>query len=650
MRVILDLEGNGYNPTKIWLVVCMDVATCQTYIFRNLTDDEFELARFKSFALGVHYWIGHNVLGYDCPVLQRLLGIDLAATGATILDTFITSKLVDYPRDGHSVANYGEEFGIPKGDHSDFTRWSLEMETYCIRDCEITRRIYLKYKRYIDKPEHKKSIDLEHRFQGIVNRLEDNGFKLDIAKVEKLLVKVQGVLDELDHDILEAFPPKLKLIREITPKATKYGTISLSSIPKVLRPFIETLSVGAVFSYCEWVEFNPASHKQIINILNQAMWVPVAKTKAHIEAERKYNKLSRNRRRSHELDLELRRVYDTLTLLRETGWKVNEENLLTLPASAPAPTRLLAKRILHEARRRTLTEWLNLVQDDGRVHGKFQGIGAWTHRMSHQKPNMANVTNEYDISGNVKLLGKELRQCWIVPKNRLLVGVDAEGIQLRIFAHYINDPEFTDALVRGRKDDKSDPHSLNQRVLGSVCKSRAAAKRFIFALLLGGGIGKLGEILSCDAGSAEQALERILVRYPGFAKLKQEVIPADAERGWFTGIDGRRVRILGDTTSSRKHLAMSGYLQNGEAVVIKTAADIAEPQLVDYDSFLVDIIHDEFQAETPNDMRIALQVADIIDGAIREAGKRLDLLCPLAGSYRNDHGDYTIGRNWYETH
>jgi DNA polymerase-1 len=123
--------------------------------------------------------------------------------------------------------------------------------------------------------------------------------------------------------------------------------------------------------------------------------------------------------------------------------------------------------------------------------------------MAHQNPNTANIPNEFDTAGRKKLLGKELRSLWCAPKNRLLVGCDAEGIQLRIFAHYINDPEFTDALVKGKKDDKTDPHSLNQRILGSVCKSRAAAKRFIYALLLGAGIGESSTEISWDALTAE---------------------------------------------------------------------------------------------------------------------------------------------------
>src|SRR5262249_10882325 len=149
----------------------------------------------------------------------------------------------------------------------------------------------------------------------------------------------------------------------------------------------------------------------------------------------------------------------------------------------------------------------------GRIHGRFQGIGAWTHRMSHQKPNMANITNEYDTNGRIRLLGKELRQCWIAPKQKLLVGVDAEGIQLRIFAHYINDAEFIRSLVEGKKDDKTDPHSVNQQILGSCCKSRDAAKRFIFAFLLGAGIGKLSEILGVGQSEGQEALDRLYGRY-----------------------------------------------------------------------------------------------------------------------------------------
>lgn len=650
MKVVFDIEANGLrNPTEIWVVVCKDVQTCHQYIFRNLTSDAEECARFANFVMGVDQWIGHNILGYDLPVIQKLLGISIPVEKT--LDTLILSKMIDYPREKHSIEHYGEEFSLPKGDISDFSKYSQSMEDYCIRDVDICHRIYSKYHSYINKSEHQRSIALEHEFQLVVNKLHDVGFALDTKKATKLLESVTAELAVLDKDILEAFPPRLKLIREITPKETKYGTINLSSIPKGLRDNIHEYSIGAAFSYCRMETFNPASHKQIVTVLNAAGWKPEDKTDTHKDTERRINQIRRMRNRAEEFDLELKSCEDALSRLAIYGWKVNENNLSTLPKSAPPAASLLSKRILHEARRRTLTEWLNLVQSDGRVHGEFQALGAWTHRMSHQRPNMANITNEFDLLGNVRFMGKELRQCWVAPKNRLLVGCDAEGIQLRIFAHYIDDEEFTYSLEKGKKSDKTDPHSLNQSILGNVCKSRAAAKRFIFALLLGARLGKLGEILACNGSAAEQALERLLIRYTGFARLKSEVIPADAKRGWFRGIDGRRVRILGDTEGSRRHLAMSGYLQNGEAVVIKTAGVMASPQLVEYDSFLVDIIHDEFQIEVPNDFAIAKKVGEIFNDCIARAGVSLNLRCALAGSiYNDDHKDYTIGRNWYETH
>jgi DNA polymerase-1 len=275
--------------------------------------------------------------------------------------------------------------------------------------------------------------------------------------------------------------------------------------------------------------------------------------------------------------------------------------------------------------------------------------------MAHQNPNTANIPREFYEDGAVKLLGKEMRELWIAPKKRLLVGVDAEGIQLRILAHYIDDEEFTNALVNGKKSDKSDPHSLNQRILGSVCKSRQAAKRFIYALLLGAGLGKLSQVLGCSTSETEEALDRLLTRYTGFAELKQTRIPQDAKKGWFEGVDQRIVPILGDTEGSRKHLAMSGYLQNGEAVVVKNAAIIVDDTLQREKELkqwmFVDIVHDELQSETSNDMEIALRVAKIKADAIKTAGEILKLKCPLAGSYWNDDiDDYTIGTTWYKTH
>lgn len=649
MRVIFDVEANRLvNPDKVWLIVCKDIDTSKLHVFRRVTEDATEAQRFRDFAATVTLWVGHNALGYDCSVLLHCLGVSIPVD--VVLDTLIVSKLVDYSRNGHSIEDYGKEFGLEKGKFSDFSRYSQEMEEYCIRDVDICERIYRKFLKYTSNVQHRNSIELEHRFQLVVNDLHRNGFSFNSSKAESILRKVEQELAVLDKDILEAFPPRLKLIKEVHPKETKYGTLSKTDFRWHPTGDLSEFNGGS-FCRCSWELFNPSSHKQIVSVLSASGWEPIDKTTTHIETERELTRLKRNSR-DKSLDIARNSAIVKLEELKKTGWKVNETNLETLPSSAPKAARLLARRILLESRRRTLTEWLALVSTvDNRIHGKFYGIGAWTHRMAHQAPNTANIPNEFDTAGKKKLLGKELRSLWCAPKNRLLVGVDAEGIQLRIFAHYINDPEFTDALVKGRKDDKTDPHSLNQRILGSVCKSRAAAKRFIYALLLGAGTQKLSEILGCSDNETKQALDRLMGRYEGWATLKSEVFPTDARRGWFTGLDGRKVKIPGDTEGSRRHLAMSGYLQNGEAVCMKLATLKWVESLKTYDALLVNFVHDEWQVECPNDMEIALKIAKTMAGSLEEVGKDLKLNCPLAGSYYNDDlRDYTIDTNWSRTH
>lgn len=634
MRVVLDLEANRLKePDKIWLLVAKDIDTGEVHVFREATS-------FQLFAANVVLWIGHNILGYDIPVLQSLgwlVGTDDIVS--RVIDTLIISKLVDYSRDGHSIKDYGVEFNSPKGDVSDFSKYSPEMEEYCKRDVEICHKIYLKYIKVIEGKRWQEAISLENRFQCVCNLLSRNGFYFNKEKAQVLLSKVQTKLDELDKDILNTFTPKLKLVREITPRITKHGTLNRNDFRWVADGDLSTYN-GGPFSLCRWESFNPASHKQLIDVLNSAGWSPSDKTKTHIEWTRDRNKVVDKEKELH---------------YKKYGWKINENNLLSLPAKAPASARTLANRILYESRRRTLTEWIHLVHDDGRIHGDFQGIGAWTHRMSHQKPNTANIPNETDEQGRIKLLGGDLRQLWCAPKNRLLVGCDAEGIQLRIFAHYIDDPEFTKEVSEG------DPHTLNMGVLGPVCRTRQAAKRFIYALLLGAGIGKLGEILEASREDTVLALNRILERYTGFAHLKDNVFPRDIRRGWFEGLDGRKVSI--PNVQEKPHLVMSGYLQNGETLVMKLSTlewiDRLDEEFKKelYKSFrkpiysLVDLVHDEWQVECPNNMDIAIKIGQAQCDALRKVGEDLGLKCPLAGSFYNKKKqDYTIGTNWRVTH
>jgi DNA polymerase I len=646
LRVVFDIEANGLeNPTKVWLIVCKDLDTGTLHIFKRPSEDEHVKQSFLAFALGVNLWVGHHCLGYDYPVLNKLLGLDLGDFPSICRDTYVGSKLFDTLREEHSVESYGEEFGLPKLDFKDFSKYVEGMDDYCIRDVEITYRVHNKFARYYAQPYWHMAVDTEQRCQAFCASLTHNGFGFSVVRATKLLDRVNSELAVLDSRISEEFPSRPIETPVITPRVTKYGTLNRNDFRWLPDPSDLSDFTGGPFCRLIYRDFNPDSHKQRIEVLARAGWQPTEKTKTHIEVERQ----ARRKDRDPAVDWDVR-----LKSLSVTGWKISETNLNTLPRSAPSSAKSLARRITVESRRRTLTEWLDLVGDDERIHGKFVGIGAWTQRMSHQNPNMANIANSHDLNGKEKYLGAEMRSLFIAPKGKLLVGVDADGIQMRILAHYIKDEEFTQSLVTGSKEHETDTHSLNKRVLGVCCKTRDAAKRFVYALILGAGVQKLAQILDASIPQAREALDRLLTRYQGWVTLRDETAKEDARRGFFVGLDGRRVRIFGDTISERQHLAMSGYLQNGESLIMKMATIRWMAYLASVPGWrLVNLVHDEWQTECDNDLDLALLIAQTQCRALKEVGEQLKLNCPLLGTYGKNHDDpktWTIGSNWKVTH
>jgi DNA polymerase I-like protein with 3'-5' exonuclease and polymerase domains len=273
--------------------------------------------------------------------------------------------------------------------------------------------------------------------------------------------------------------------------------------------------------------------------------------------------------------------------------------------------------------------------------------------MSHSDPNLANVpTEKPQDTDEIKDLNNTLRSLFCVPKGRLLVGVDADSIQLRILAHYIQDPKFIEALTRGDKAKATDVHSLNAVALGSPCKGRRDAKTFIYAWLLGAGIQRVSEILGCSYEEAKEARENFINYYPGLKHLRKVIIPRDAQKGYFKGLDGRHVICYGSNEDQRNHYMLGGYLQNGESTVMKKANLLWRERLTreKVPFWQVNFVHDEWQTETTDDFDTAQYIAEVQADSIRIVGERFNLKCPLAGSTLSAHETLAIGRNWRDTH
>jgi len=327
------------------------------------------------------------------------------------------------------------------------------------------------------------------------------------------------------------------------------------------------------------------------------------------------------------------------------GWTCSEANLSTLPDNAPDGARNLAEWLTLEGRRSSLVEWLGHVRDDGRIHGRFTHIGAWTGRMAHSAPNQANIPAAFH--GKVKSAvdavkdkydGK-FRELWCVEEDNWLVGTDAEGIQLRVLAHLMRSEEYVHAIVSGKKEDETDIHNLNRKALGMSHITRDMAKTFIYAFLLGAGNEKVGQILKVSTREAAQAVDNFMESIQGLSQLKKQVIPHIAQRGWFRGLDGRKVKVPSE------HKALAGMLQNGEAVIMKHAALqwTQEARYLGIDFKLVTWPHYEWQTEVCGNYATAERLGTIQRQSIVDTGKKFSMLCPLAGST-------DIGKTWLDTH
>lgn len=635
MLVVCDIETNALrDPTRLWVIGIKELTTGTVHTFVEPDKNPKEFLRYASRVTG---WIGHNFIAYDLPNINRLVpGANL--NPHAVIDTLVVSRLLNFNQHGgHSLEAWGQRLGCPKLDFHDFDQLTDEMITYLKGDLEVTYKLYKHFEKYIVSNLWKKALRAEHELAIICRSMHEHGFTFDIDKATALRNELSQKIEVLSAELQSAFPPRVVSLGEIHPRTTKTGTLHRGDFRWVTNGDLTPFSPGCPFTRIEFEPFNPGSAKQRIEVLNQYGWKPIEKTKGHLQCERELQ-AARWKRLGAAAVAELEKRLEEYKIY---GWKTTEENLATLPKDAPKAAHKLVEWLLLASRVSVLTEWINAYDERSqRIHGTFNPIGAWTQRMSHVAPNMANIPRD-DAP-----YGADMRSMWCAPSDRYLIGVDADSIQLRILAHYMDDKRFTQALVSGSKADGTDAHTMNQRALGSICKTRDVAKTFIYAWLLGAGIPKIAQILECKHEQAREAVDNFLTAYPGLERLKKEIIPRDAASGYFQGLDGRLVMC------DNEHLMLAGYLQNGEKVIMTHANIIWRKQLdkekIPY--WQVNFVHDEWQTYTIRDMEVAKYVAQVQADSLRIAGEQLGVKCPLLGSIHGSHGQLAIGDNWLQTH
>lgn len=315
--------------------------------------------------------------------------------------------------------------------------------------------------------------------------------------------------------------------------------------------------------------------------------------------------------------------------------------------------------------------------DTHRLHGRVNTIGAGTFRCTHSNPNLTQVPRD-----------KDFRELLCVPKDKLLIDVDANALELVMLGHYLapyDNYEFAKVVDSGDKADKTDIHSVNQRKAGLA--TRDEAKTFIYAVNYGAGATKIGNSLwnenidlkysQNDYNIAKEGVERrciiinqkqyfpiskdsyipyteelilqtiygnqILSKFKletkGYIQLS-EAVSKEAQSGYITGLDGRKLYLRSP------HKALNLLIQSAGAIYMKYLLVEMDKQLSSKythsnEYAYVANIHDGINIEVIPEY--AEDISNILRTAFITTSKELGLKYPV-------YGEPNIGLNQWETH
>ena len=559
MSYIFDIETNGLLPelTKIHCLCMKDTTTNKVYSYTTKEQIRLGLSVLNS---GEDI-IGHNIISFDIPAIQKIYP-DWKPEGK-VVDTLVLSRLIeaDLVND-----DFDKNRKIPKklyGSHS-LKAWGLrlgnnkgdydggweEFSQEMLEYCEQDLEVtHSLLKKLSPEKYSQDAIDLEHKVSELCDRIGKAGWDFDVEKASLFYGKLAKERNELEQQLQTLFEP-WEIQETFIPKVNNKTRGYVKDVPFIKK---------------KTVEFNPNSRKHIQFCL-----------------EKKYS-------------------WKPKKFTPSGDAQIDESVLITLPypeAKKLARMFLLQKRIgmLAEGR----FAWLKLVTNKNKLHHSLISNGTVTGRSAHRSPNLGQVPAvraEY---------GKECRELFTVPKGYQLVGADLSGLELRCLAHFLDDGgAYKNEILNG------DIHTKNQKDAG--LPTRDQAKTFIYALIYGGGVLKLGSIVNGGAKEGKLLQKKFYQANPSLKTLKDKVEDA-SQRGYIFGLDKRKLKIRSI------HKGLNTLLQSAGALICKQwilniDQAIREEKL---DAYIVAWVHDEVQIAVKGD---ADYVGDITRKMARKTGE-----------------------------
>lgn len=410
---VFDIEADGLLDT-ITKIHCLSyhVYEGKKLLFSGTITD---YAQMKSFIESQEILVGHNIIQYDVPALEKILSIN---NTARLIDTLGLSWYLS-PIKGflHGLEAWGERFGVPKPVIEDWENQTLEEYIHrCEEDVKINSKLMHNIMDYM--------MEIYENFDAVDRAIRYNSFKLDCLLeqrntgitldkrlAEESKMNLEFELEERASKLAAKMPPQ---VDKVCPKKMykKDGSLSAHGQKWTLLMESKNLPTDTEILYKPG---NPGSNKQLKEWLFSLGWKP-----------------------------------QTFKVSKATGEKLPQVSLpfggglcpsiLDLAEENPS-VRELEGYYMVRHRAGLFKSYLENVDDKGKVYSTAQGFTN-TYRLQHSKP-IAN------LPGVDKYYGKEIRGCLKVRNdNYTMIGSDISGLEDNTKQHYMYsyDPKYVEEM------------------------------------------------------------------------------------------------------------------------------------------------------------------------------------------------------------
>jgi DNA polymerase I len=329
----------------------------------------------------------------------------------------------------------------------------------------------------------------------------------------------------------------------------------------------------------------------------------------------------------------------------KTGYSTDIEVLTNLAAEEdPSDPKTLVPGLLIEYRQlaKLINTYLGNLRDaidpkTGRIHSTFHQLVTATGRLASQNPNLQNIPVRTDV-------GRQIRKAFVAPPGHVLICADYSQIELRILAHFSEDPGLIEAFEKGLDIHAAVASQVFGVAIDEVTREqRAHAKTINFGIIYGiTPYGLARRIEGLDVTRAAELIADYKRRFPGIDRFLNECVQHALDHGYVTTILGRRRAIPEIRSNNRarralgERLAINSVVQGSAADLIKVAM-VNLQERIDREQIPLKLllqIHDELVFECPAEEGEAL--AHVV---VEEMERAMSLKVPLKA-------EAGIGEDW----